>query len=66
MTGGVEALATNRIAVIGRDRAIAHFREALDELKNGHGRFLLVGAEAGVGKTRLCEEAAIMAAGAYG
>lgn len=61
MTLSVERLATGGMAIIGRGRELAHLRTALSEAHSGRGRFFLVGGEAGVGKTRFCEEAASIA-----
>lgn len=61
MTPSVEHLVTGGIAIVGRRRELAALRVALNEACSGRGRFLLVGGEAGVGKTRFCEEAASIA-----
>ena len=50
-----------RTPLVGRDTELAALHDLLDELAQAHGRFVLVGGEAGVGKTRVCEEAAARA-----
>ena len=42
---------------VGRRRELDGFAAALDAAADGHGTFLLIAGEAGVGKTRLIEEA---------
>jgi hypothetical protein len=46
---------------VGRDDELAAVLRALDEADDGRGSVLLVGGESGVGKTRLLEEARIVA-----
>jgi DNA-binding SARP family transcriptional activator len=45
-------------ALIGREPELARVREALSAAVQGHGRLLVVGGVAGVGKTRLVDELA--------
>jgi tetratricopeptide (TPR) repeat protein len=48
--------------MVGRDRELARVVSYLDDALAGHGRLVLCTGEAGVGKTRLAEEAATLAA----
>ena len=48
-------------AFVGRERQLADLTAALEEAVAGAGRLLLVTGEAGIGKTRLCEELAVAA-----
>jgi DNA-binding CsgD family transcriptional regulator len=48
--------------LVGRDELIALAGRRLSEVKPGHGHFLFVSGEAGIGKTRLIAEIARMAA----
>ncbi|HEX5136597.1 MAG TPA: tetratricopeptide repeat protein [Planctomycetota bacterium] len=52
-------------ALVGRDDEIARLRAAYDRAAAGDGRVVLVEGEAGIGKTRLCDEfvAGLAAAG---
>jgi tetratricopeptide (TPR) repeat protein len=43
-------------ALVGRDAELAMLRAAYDRAKDGEGRVVLVEGEAGIGKTRLCDE----------
>src|SRR4051812_49991719 len=43
--------------IVGRERELDALREALDGAAGGAGRLLLLAGEAGVGKTRLVDEA---------
>jgi DNA-binding CsgD family transcriptional regulator len=54
-----------RTVLVGRDREIAWLTRSLDEMEAGHGWVAVVEGEAGIGKTRLLDEA-IQAAGARG
>lgn len=47
---------------VGRSEDIARGRKAVDEASNGRGRMLLFSGEAGIGKTRLADEIAAVAA----
>ncbi len=44
-----------RPALYGREAEVALLRESLREAFNGHGRLVLIGGEAGIGKTALVE-----------
>ncbi|MEZ0240494.1 MAG: AAA family ATPase, partial [Chloroflexota bacterium] len=46
---------------VGREIELARLDEVFDEAANGHGTFLLVAGEAGVGKTRFAEESSALA-----
>jgi hypothetical protein len=48
--------------MVGRDRELARVTSYLDDALAGRGRLVLCTGEAGVGKTRLAEEAAALAA----
>lgn len=62
MAASIKFVGAHRVPHVGRTRELAHLRIAFDEARRGRGRFLLIGGESGVGKTRLCEEAASIAA----
>jgi DNA-binding CsgD family transcriptional regulator len=49
-------------AMVGRDRELRRIAALLDDALAGHGRLVLCTGEAGIGKTRLAEEAAASAA----
>ena len=53
---------TAAVSFVGRDRELARAVGLLDEARAGRGRLLLCTSEAGIGKTRLAEETAAMAA----
>jgi DNA-binding CsgD family transcriptional regulator/tetratricopeptide (TPR) repeat protein len=44
-----------RGAMVGRDAELAHLERALEAVVGGHGRTIVVGGEAGIGKTKLVE-----------
>jgi DNA-binding CsgD family transcriptional regulator len=46
---------TSRLPVVGRTREIARLHEQLAAALAGHGRLVLIGGEAGIGKTTLAE-----------
>ncbi len=48
--------------MVGRDRELARIAALLDDALAGHGRLVLCTGEAGIGKTRLAEEATASAA----
>src|SRR5271166_5444441 len=48
--------------MVGRDRELARVALFLDDALAGRGRLVLCTGEAGIGKTRLAEEAAVLAA----
>ena len=50
------------VLMVGRDRELARVTRLLDDAVAGHGRLVLCTGEAGIGKTRLAEEAAALAA----
>jgi ATP-dependent Clp protease ATP-binding subunit ClpA len=54
--GGVSAL------MVGRDHELSRVTVVLDDAPAGRGRLVLCTGEAGIGKTRLAEEAAALAA----
>src|SRR5690349_13533756 len=43
----------DRGAMVGRDRELARLDDALSRAADGHGRTIVIGGEAGIGKTRL-------------
>ena len=47
---------------VGRDFELCHVRDAVDTAAGGHGRFVLVVGDAGIGKTRLAEFTVAVAA----
>ena len=49
---------TARTSLVGRADELARLTAALDQAREGHGSLLLLAGEAGVGKSRLAEEAA--------
>jgi hypothetical protein len=53
---------TAAVSFVGRDRELARAAGLLDEARAGRGRLLLCTGEAGIGKTRLAEETAAVAA----
>ena len=53
-TGG--AIRPVQTPFIGRERERADLRRAVEDARVGHGSFVLVSGEAGVGKTRLLQE----------
>ena len=57
-TGQADILSLRRTRFVGREAEIDALRGLLDESSTGLGRFVMLGGEAGVGKTRLAEEAA--------
>ena len=56
---------TAAVPFVGRDRELARAVGLLDGARAGHGRLLLCTGEAGIGKTRLAEETAAVAAEAH-
>ena len=54
-SGGASAL------IVGRHRELARIARVLDDALAGRGRLVLCTGEAGIGKTRLAEEAAALA-----
>lgn len=51
---GIEGLTS---PLVGREHALAQLRDALQQLDSGHGQVVFVLGEAGIGKTRLVQEA---------
>jgi hypothetical protein len=51
-----------RTPLVGRDGDLAEIAAALDDADDGRGSLTLIAGEAGIGKTRLAEEAATLAA----
>ena len=47
--------------LFGRHPEVARLAKALDEVQTGHGRVLALAGEPGVGKTRLAQEASVLA-----
>jgi DNA-binding NarL/FixJ family response regulator/tetratricopeptide (TPR) repeat protein len=45
----------DRIAMVGRDGELAHLEGALTDAAERHGRTVVIGGEAGIGKTRLVD-----------
>jgi KaiC/GvpD/RAD55 family RecA-like ATPase len=50
------------VLMVGRDRELARVTRLLDHAVTGRGHLVLCTGEAGIGKTRLAEEAAALAA----
>jgi hypothetical protein len=50
-----------RPEIVGRDDAVAEVRSFLSEAARGRGRFVFIGGESGIGKTRLVMEAGTLA-----
>jgi class 3 adenylate cyclase/tetratricopeptide (TPR) repeat protein len=57
-TGQAEVLSLRRSRFVGRETELESLRRFLDETAGGLGRLVLLGGEAGVGKSRLSEEVA--------
>ena len=53
---------TAAVSFVGRDRELARVVGLLEEARAGRGRLLLCMGEAGIGKARLAEETAALAA----
>jgi hypothetical protein len=51
-----------QLPILDREHEIAVITEVLDEAVHGHGRFLVIEGDAGIGKTRLLEYARTLAA----
>ena len=61
--GGVQAGPAGLAGpMVGRDNELARVTSLLDHALGGHGRLVLCTGEAGIGKTRLAEELAALAA----
>jgi ABC-type oligopeptide transport system substrate-binding subunit/class 3 adenylate cyclase len=58
---GIEGLTS---ALVGRDRELSILTDALERLTEGHGQIVTVLGEAGIGKSRLVEEAHLRLTGA--
>ena len=57
-SGQAEVLSLRRARFVGRERDLEALASCLDEASGGSGLLAVIGGEAGVGKTRLAEEAA--------
>src|SRR5438445_2046087 len=57
-SGQAEVLSLRRARFVGRERDLEALGSCLDEASGGSGLLAVIGGEAGVGKTRLAEEAA--------
>lgn len=51
-----EMLATSHIPLVGRERELSFLRQVLDRARKSKGGLVLIGGEAGLGKTRLAVE----------
>jgi DNA-binding SARP family transcriptional activator len=51
------------IPLLGRDTELEHIRSALEDVRRGSGRAIIVSGEAGIGKTRLLQEVEACAQG---
>jgi predicted ATPase/class 3 adenylate cyclase len=56
-TGLVARYLSSRWRIVGRDAEVAALRRAADDARAGRGRVIVLEGQAGVGKTRLVEEA---------
>src|SRR5262245_66256800 len=54
--GSKDAMTTHAIPLVGRATELIEFDSALARAKKGQGSIVLVSGEAGIGKTRLCDE----------
>jgi tetratricopeptide (TPR) repeat protein len=57
-------MSVERAALVGRERHLRELRLLVDGVASSRGNLVVLSGEAGAGKTRLAEEAAVMAAGA--
>src|SRR4051812_2974514 len=55
------AIAEGRVGIVGRERDLARLDEARSTAAEGRPHLLIVAGEAGIGKTRLIEEASLRA-----
>jgi predicted ATPase len=52
------------VAIVGRDSELSDLSSVVEQVRSGCGTLVLVIGEAGIGKTALCEQASLIAAGA--
>ena len=52
------------MSIVGRDSELSQLISVSEQARSGRGTLVLVIGEAGIGKTALCEQASLIAAGA--